>query len=386
MTKIQKYDLTKILISIYCFFTAMGMNLVVFPVILKANNFSESFIGLSVITELMAGIIFAVAIVKLLQKIGAKKFLFFGTSIYFMVMMLIGNFINFPIWLCLIMLIGIYWYGFSMIKQSWYNTIIPNKGRNLLISINTIVLSFGFASGSYIVSFTGNLNPYNLDLAFVFALISWISISLIKTPMPKIHDKLSHDVTKYFKVRPFLYFVKFTQEIITISIMSFIVIYAINVGFTPEQGAMLAGLYSLSAILNMCSAKILDRYNYKIIFLLVSVIISFVLMSLFVFKDTFYIIATCCFLSGFLASFYFIGCEAEVNYFFNDHDRVGANNALSFVTNLGGVFGCVLTGFLMSVIGDIGFVLPSILGQVIVFVIIVSNRFGFTKRKQTKLS
>ena len=386
MSKVQKYDLLKILVSIYCFFTAMGMNLVVFPVILKENNFSETYVGFSVITELLAGIIFAVAIVKILQNIGAKKFLLLGTTVYFVVMMLIGDFINFPIWLGFILLIGIYWYGFSMIKQSWYNTIIPNKGRNLMISINTIVLSLGFASGSYIVSFMGSLNPYNLDLAFVFALVSLISISLIKTPMPKIHDKLAHDVTKYFKIRPFLYFVKFTQEIITISIMSFIVIYAINVGYTPEQGAILSGLYSFSAILNMCSAKILDRYNYKMIFLCVSVLISLVLVSLFWFRESFYIISTACFLSGFLASFYYIGCEAEVNYFFTDDDRVGANNALSFVTNLGGVFGCVLTGFLMSLIGDIGFVLPSIMGQIMIFGILVFGRLGLVKTRKAKLS
>ncbi len=386
MSKVQKYDLLKILIAIYCFFTAMGMNLVVFPVILKENNFSETYIGLSVITELLAGIVFAVAIVKLLQKIGAKKFLLLGTSVYFVIMMLIGDFVNFTIWLGYILLVGIYWYGFSMIKQSWYNTIIPNKGRNLMISINTIVLSFGFASGSYIVSFMGSLNPYNLDLAFVFSLIALIAISLIKTPMPKIHDKLAHDVTKYFKVRPFLYFSKFAQEIITISILSFIVIYAINIGYSYEHGAILAGLYSLSAVLHLLSARILDRYDYKNICLIVSCSLICILMGLFLLTKPFYIIAFLCFLSGFLTSFYYIGCEAEVNYFFADNDRVGANNALSFVTNLGGVFGCVLTGFLMSCFGDIGFVLPSILGQMMVLTILLFLKFNLLKTNKVKVS
>ena len=51
-----KSDLIKIIISIYCFFTAMGINIVVFPVILKTNQINEILIGFSVITELFASI------------------------------------------------------------------------------------------------------------------------------------------------------------------------------------------------------------------------------------------------------------------------------------------------------------------------------------------
>ena len=230
----------------------------------------------------------------------------------------------------------------------------------------------------------GSLNPYNMMVAFLFAFISVISISLIKTPMPEVQDNISHDVTKFFKRRPFLYFAKFTQEIISISILSFIVIYAINIGFTSEQGAILAGLFTISAILNLVSASFLDRFHYKFIFLFVAICLVGALSGLYYYRDDFMILSILCFISGFLVSFYYIGCEAEVNYYFNNEERLGANNALSFVTNLGGICGCLLTGCLIYRVGAMGFVLPSIIGQVVIILILVFCKIGLMSARKVR--
>ena len=369
--KDQRRDLIKILLSIYFFFTAMGINIVIFPVILKYNNLSETMIGFSVIVELLAGIIFAHQIVRLLKSQGVKPFLKAATCLHFGIMMLIGHYPNFIIWLGFVSLIGVYWYAFSMIKQSWYNTIIPNKNRNFWISINTMVLCSGFASGSYIVSLLGSLNLYNFIISSSFSYLAYYCMSLIKTPLPEIRDDVSHKVAEYLRAQPLLYFAKFTQEVVSISILSFVVIYAIDVGFAPEQGAILASCYTLSALLNLFVARCLDKFCHRRIFLIASMCLSISLIGMFCFQEDFRLLAILCFASGFFVSFYYIGCEARVNYFFCKNQRIGANNSLSFVTNCGGIVGCILTGFLMYHIGNIGFILPALFGQIIIILLLL---------------
>ena len=386
MTKNIKFDLLKILIAVYCFFTAMGINIVVFPVILKNNNINETLIGLSVIIELFAGICFSKQIIRYLKKSNVRKFLVTATAIYFAVMMLIFHYINYFLWSGMIFLIGVYWFGFNIIKHSWYNTIITGYNRNFFISLNTIVLSLGFASGSYIVSLLGTINSFNFIISFLLGFVAFIALNFVKTPMPEIKNDISDNVIKYFKDQPFLYFAKFTQEVVTISIMSFIVIYAINIGFKAEQGAIFAGLFMLSAVLNILSAKILDWFNYKNVFLTVSLILNFFLCSLYFFQDSFLVLAISCFIIGFLVSFYFIGCEAQINYNFANEHRVGANNALAYVTNLGGICGCIITGFLMSEFGEIGFIVPSVICQISVILIILLERLKLEKYKKMIVS
>lgn len=357
--------------------TAMGINIVLLPIILKTNNISEFYIGVSAVIDLGAGLLIAPHLNKISKHITTTKLGIISLLTYSILILFIPFFINYIIWLCYMVIFGLFWFCFFTINNTILNQYINNKHRSLIISLNTTIICLGITTGSAIVKFIGTDNYILYILCSILtlstAIIYYISLSNLKI---KFSHTTNQKLSYFIKKRPDIFLGRLFQEYISTTILVFMVIYGINNGFTPENAALIISFYTLSTVFDLLIGYISDRTN-RLKHLSTSIIIATILMFIiYRFADQYYIILLSTFLLGTAIGYMYINCNSELNSYFKKEELIAANSCYSMTGNIGGIFASIVTGLLLQNLGNIGIFLPAAFLTICYFIIITYKKYA----------
>ena len=155
------------------FHIALGLNIAIFPVILKNNGVGEFFMGISGMVELSIGIFIAPYLNKLCDKIPAPKLISIFLLIYAALMLILPFYQNYILWLIFMIPMGASWFSYYALASSLYNQNLSNEKRGFMFSLFTLSIVSGLAIGTFIIKFIGSTNY----LAFIICAI--LALSLI---------------------------------------------------------------------------------------------------------------------------------------------------------------------------------------------------------------
>lgn len=358
--------ITSLLITI-----AMGINIVLFPVILKENNISEFYIGFSAVIDLLAGILIAPYLGHISRKIPITRFTIIFLITYSIIILVIPFFIHYLVWLFYMVILGIFWFSFFTINNTILNHSISNKYRSLIISLNTTIICIGITIGSALVKIYGS-NNYLLYIicslcTITTAIIFITTLSKITITIPEtINNKISY----FLKKRPDIFLGKFFQEYITTTIFVFIVIYGINNGISAENAALIISFYTLSTIFDILIGYLSDQIR-PLRLLNHSIISATIIMfCIYYFADQYYILLLLAFLLGITIGYMYINCNSALNSYFSKKELINANSCYAMSGSFGGIFASLITGFLLQYFGNIGIFLPVMFISICYFLII----------------
>ncbi len=111
MSSINK-PIAKLFSSLFLFATAVGMNFVIFPVLLLENGADPFKIGLSSAFEIIGGIVMSFFLGSFLKKILLRNILATVAISYSIAVALIFFVKNFYLWLLIIFIIGMCWVAY----------------------------------------------------------------------------------------------------------------------------------------------------------------------------------------------------------------------------------------------------------------------------------
>ena len=277
----------------------------------------------------------------------------------------------------IVWLIGMFIYGISsnligIAYQTWIGSERLGNKRGFIMACYLGGMSSGLALGPIFLNLFGASTARALGFSIVAALslTSLIPVLFLLKCKPPFKGGSKPRIKFIIRNGKKIMFGSFIGGIIVWGVPSFITIYGMSAGMTPEQAAILLSMFQLGGFLagpaiSWVSDKFKDRHNVVIISFFFSLLSSFFLPIAI--KSLFFAYALLFVWGGAVQGVY-SGCMTLLGDLFRKEDQMSASVAFTQVKAIGGLIGVTSIGFAMDWASSEG----------MVYVIVISSLIYFT--------
>ena len=335
----------------------LGTLVPLLSLILESRGYSNTEIGLNVVAQPLAVILFVRVTPIIIHKIGLAN------SIIIAQIFTIILYFTFPIfdtltsWFIIRFLIGfagaLAWNAFD----TWMLSMADDTNRGKIVTIYNTVFVIGFALGPMVLYMTGieGWLPFIVISALSFAAI--IPLITMEIDDPKLPDKKTLPVLTTIIAAPTIFGAAMLCGLDDVMFVSFFPIFMIKNQFAQEIALQYVTITLVGGVI--CQPIIgvmLDKFNKRTL-MNSAVIITFICPIIFSFYlDNFYVMAVSCFIWGGAASGLFAISLTMLGERYSASQVAGATAILVMVFECGSLAGPVVGGRVMDMFGPMGFI------------------------------
>ena len=335
----------------------LGTLVPLLSLILESRGYSNTEIGLNVVAQPLAVILFVRVTPIIIHKIGLAK------SIIIAQIFTIILYFTFPIfdtltsWFIIRFIIGfagaLAWNAFD----TWMLSMADDTNRGKIVTIYNTVFVIGFALGPMVLYVTGidGWLPFIVISALSFAAI--IPLVTMEIDDPKLPEKKTLPVLATIIAAPTIFGAAILCGLDDVMFVSFFPIFMIKNQFAQEIALQYVTITLVGGVI--CQPIIgvmLDKFNKRTL-MNSAVIITFICPIIFSFYlDNFYVMAVSCFIWGGAASGLFAISLTMLGERYSASQVAGATAILVMVFECGSLAGPVVGGRVMDMFGPMGFI------------------------------
>ena len=335
----------------------LGTLVPLLSLILESRGYSNTEIGLNVVAQPLAVILFVRVTPIIIHKIGLAK------SIIIAQIFTIILYFTFPIfdtltsWFIIRFIIGfagaLAWNAFD----TWMLAMADDTNRGKIVTVYNTVFVIGFALGPMVLYVTGidGWLPFIVISALSFAAI--IPLVTMEIDDPKLPEKKTLPVLATIIAAPTIFGAAILCGLDDVMFVSFFPIFMIKNQFAQEIALQYVTITLVGGV--MCQPIIgvmLDKFNKRTL-MNSAVITTFICPIFFAFYlDNFYVMAVSCFIWGGAASGLFAISLTMLGERYSASQVAGATAILVMVFECGSLVGPVVGGRIMDMFGPMGFI------------------------------
>ena len=335
----------------------LGTLVPLLSLILESRGYSNTEIGLNVVAQPLAVILFVRVTPIIIHKIGLAK------SIIIAQIFTIILYFTFPIfdtltsWFIIRFIIGfagaLAWNAFD----TWMLSMADDTNRGKIVTIYNTVFVIGFALGPMVLYMTGieGWLPFVVISALSFAAI--IPLVTMEIDDPELPEKKTLPVLATIVAAPTIFGAAILCGLDDVMFVSFFPIFMIKNQFAQEIALQYVTITLVGGVI--CQPIIgvmLDKFNKRTL-MNSAVIITFICPIIFSFYlDNFYVMAVSCFIWGGAASGLFAISLTMLGERYSASQVAGATAILVMVFECGSLAGPVVGGRVMDMFGPMGFI------------------------------
>ena len=363
----------KVLKNSWALFLGMGA-------IMLAYGFQGSLLGVRAVKEefsltatgfMMSGyfvgyFIGAVAIPKLISRVGHIRIFAAFASIASLVILIHAVFVSPFVWFLLRVLTGISMVSIYTVAESWLNDRASNKNRGSVLSIYMVILYGSMGLGMFFLNFS---NPVNFEPFILISIITsaaLIPILLTRGKPPTFKKIHTMSIQQVYISSPFGMVSSFLYGTIQSALFTLLAVYAAGMNFSIFDISLVTFLLAISgAISQWPIGKLSDMYDRRKVIITASFTAAFfALCAIFssaqmylpeglgTSKFWFYIFLI---LFSFCSLPMFSLILAHTNDFIPKEKFVAAGASLQFIFGVGAIGGPFLCSLFMDIAGLNGF-------------------------------
>ena len=335
----------------------LGTLVPLLSLILESRGYSNTEIGLNVIAQPLAVILFVRVTPVIIHKIGLAKSIIIAQIFTVILYFTFPLFDSLTSWFIIRFIIGfagaLAWNAFD----TWMLSMADDTNRGKIVTIYNTVFVIGFALGPMVLYVTGidGWLPFIVISALSFTAI--IPLITLEIDDPKLPEKKSLPVLATIIAAPTIFGAALLCGLDDVMFVSFFPIFMIKNQFAQEIALQYVTITLVGGVI--CQPIIgvmLDRFNKRTLMNL-AVFITFICPIIFSFYlDNFYIMAVSCFIWGGAASGLFAISLTMLGERYNASQVAGATAILVMVFECGSLAGPVVGGRVMDMVGPIGFI------------------------------
>ena len=242
--------------------------------------------------------------------------------------------------------------------ESWLNNSVNNDNRGKTLSIYLVVQLLGIviAQGLLVLG-----DPAGFTLFIVLSVlvsVSFAPILLTVTPIPPFEATKPMGFSEIYNVSPLGVVGMFVLGGIYAGMFAMAPIYATEVGFSLAQiSAFVASFYVGGMLFQYPIGWISDRMDRRFLILLVCAAGAGAALVAALFGGSYTVILAASFVFGGLANPLYALFLAYTNDFLEFEQMAAAGGRLVFITGVGAIFGPLIIGGVIDVVGPAGFFL-----------------------------
>jgi len=364
---------TKFLYASFVFFaTAFGMNLVLFPALLQANNIKPATISYTFVFETIGIIIASLSFSYLALRLKPWRIFALAVIVYaFLVLLIYFTANNLIIWFSFTFVLGCCWLIIVVSRFAWLNIFLTQQNRGLGVAFFSTAISLGLAIGPVLVKFLGAVNYFTFAISGSFILLAMLVLLPIKNYIIPNTENL--DIANKITLKSFwqknkqCFLARFFLDFQTYTLMTCTVIFGKSIGFSPENAGLLITAYMTSTVFDVVAGFLLKKYQEKnlinigfgICFICFNIIFLLVLFK----YQSYFLLLWLYFFYGCGIAFLFVSVFAMMSNNYQGQE-MQAGSTFQLIGTLGAFFGILSTSFLMMWSVTFGFMLNIILASV----------------------
>lgn len=321
-----------------------------FPVSLEAYGYSKFLIGLCLAFEMGAVIAIINCIDWILGKFGLMGTFAIATGLRLLVLLLLANTQNFPLWCFSVFCFGMCTYMCLISLQTWVNAIPVGRFRGLVSGCYSSALSLGTASGPILFNQLGSLGGSQAFQGnMVIVLFAMMLIIPLLTQQPRFNSQGKLRILYAIRMAKVPMLSSIVGGVTFFGLPAFLTLYGMMNGLSIQSASLLLTAFMLGSVSLGLLISTFSVEKYRIIVTIFCVLVG-VLCAVFLPLAIYnYFIALCLlFVWGGAAGGIYATGLSSVAELFREEDQVSANVAYSILDNIGGIIAVLSIGFLMG--------------------------------------
>ena len=335
----------------------LGTLIPLLSLILESRGYSNTEIGLNVVAQPLAVILFVRITPIIIHKIGLARSIVIAQIFTILLYFTFPIFESLTAWFIIRFLIGfagaLAWNAFD----TWMLSMADDSNRGKIVTIYNTVFVIGFAIGPMVISLTGieGWLPFVVIAALSFLAI--IPLITIKIDDPKLPEKKSLPVFAAIIAAPTIFGAAILCGLDDVMFVSFFPIFMIKSNFSQDLALQYVTITLVGGVIcQPIVGVLLDKVNKRLL-MNIAVLITFICPIIFaIFINNFYIMAISCFMWGGAASGIFAISLTMLGERYSASQVAGATAILVMVFEVGSLTGPLIGGRVMDLVGPMGFI------------------------------
>ena len=295
---------------------------------------------------------------EMIRRVGHVRVFAALGSLISAVLVLYPLLIDITAWSVMRVIIG---FSFSVIyvtAESWLNNTATNETRGQALSAYMIVQMVGIIAAQALLS-AGDPTGYGLFIIpSVLVSLAFMPILLADIPAPTFDQIRPMSFRKLFAISPLGCVGMLLTGGVYSAMFGMSSVWGAQLGLSIGQiAAFVAALYIGGLVLQYPIGWISDKFDRRVLILWMSAVGTAVMLVATIFELPFnLVLAVAVLLGGTINPLYSL-LIAHTNDFLGQDDMAAASAGLIFLNGFGAIFGPLITGWLMGLIGPEGFFL-----------------------------
>jgi len=335
----------------------LGTLIPLLSLILESQGYSNTEIGLNVVAQPLAVILFVRITPIIIHKIGLARSIVIAQIFTILLYFTFPIFESLTAWFIIRFLIGfagaLAWNAFD----TWMLSMADDSNRGKIVTIYNTVFVIGFAIGPMVISLTGieGWLPFVVIAALSFLAI--IPLITIKIDDPKLPEKKSLPVFAAIIAAPTIFGAAILCGLDDVMFVSFFPIFMIKSNFSQDLALQYVTITLVGGVIcQPIVGVLLDKVNKRLL-MNIAVLVTFICPIIFaLFINNFYIMAVSCFMWGGAASGIFAISLTMLGERYSASQVAGATAILVMVFEVGSLTGPLIGGRVMDIVGPMGFI------------------------------
>jgi len=260
------------------------------------------------------------------------------------------------IWALLRFILGISLVGLYMILESWLNTIAPNEKRGQVFAVYMVVTLLAHALGQFLLLFDPHAQTMAFGIAAAFFSLGLVPVALTRLPEPQSVPVPALHLKHIVSLSPLSVSGALSGALATSSFWGLGAVFANRIGMTGENIVYFMAITIFGGVLLQWPiGRISDYVDRRKVLTIVAVlgIITAWLAATVHDRSHTWLYATMFCLGALLFPIYSLSV-AYLNDRVQPDDALDASRSILLVYGFGALFGPIIAGAIMYVVGPVG--------------------------------
>jgi MFS family permease len=216
---------------------------------LAGRGHSESLIGANVAMHAVGVLLTALVLPKIVARVGLRRLVILALLLAAAVLVAFPALPFLWLWFVLRVLLGASSEILFVLSETWTNSLSSEETRARSMAVYTASLSIGFALGPIILSLVGHtgFTPYVIGAAITLAAAAFVASPKVAAPI--FEGPAKGSPLRFMRLAPLAISATVLNAAIETAGLSFLALYAVNLGWTSDEAPRLMSCMMIGAIL-----------------------------------------------------------------------------------------------------------------------------------------
>lgn len=246
---IRRRSLIAVIVSMVVVNLVYGVTLPLLSLVLDAEGISKTIIGLSIVVQASAGIVFAPLIPRLMMRVGPGRLMQLSTLLAALTLIALGLFQNVYLWFPLRFLLGasatVLWSASEVV----INQLAEDNWRGRIIGIYGSAGSAGFALGPLVLVATGSRGLTPFVVTALLIVVASVPLFSLRKDSYTDGQQRTVSLSRVFRVLPHIMFLNLTYAAAVEAFVAFFPLFGIHVGMGEARSLSLLMVFAMGGVL-----------------------------------------------------------------------------------------------------------------------------------------